>query len=187
MKTWICRKDLALKRLTIISGCSGGGKSTLLAELARRGYATVQEPGRRIVADELAGGGRALPWIDPEAFLERAVALSLDDMRHVPPHADRVFFDRGLFDALSALSDLTGADRLTGNKDLERFDRRVFLTPPWPEIYVRDRERQHGLDGAMEEYERLSRDYPAHGFAVTELEKVSVAERADAIIAALKD
>ena len=24
----------------VISGCSGGGKSTLLAELARRGYAT---------------------------------------------------------------------------------------------------------------------------------------------------
>ena len=41
-------------RFVIISGCSGGGKSTLLAELARRGYRVVEEPGRRIVAEELA-------------------------------------------------------------------------------------------------------------------------------------
>lgn len=176
-----------MKRLAIISGCSGGGKSTLLAELARRGYATVLEPGRRIVAEELARGGRALPWIDPVAFLEKAVALSLEDIKHVPPHADHVFFDRGLFDALSALTDLTGVDRLAGNKHLERFDRRVFLTPPWPEIYVQDSERRHELDEALVEYERLVRDYPANGFVVTELERVSVAERANAIIAALED
>jgi predicted ATPase len=31
----------------VISGCSGDSKSTLLAELARRGFATVVEPGRR--------------------------------------------------------------------------------------------------------------------------------------------
>ena len=38
-----------MDRFIILSGCSGGGKSTLLAELARRGFATVEEPGRRIV------------------------------------------------------------------------------------------------------------------------------------------
>lgn len=30
----------------VISGCSGGGKSTLLSELAARGYHVVHEPGR---------------------------------------------------------------------------------------------------------------------------------------------
>ncbi len=39
--------------LVVISGCSGGGKSTLLAELSRRGHMTIEEPGRRIVAEEL--------------------------------------------------------------------------------------------------------------------------------------
>ena len=37
-------------RFVVISGCSGGGKSTLLSELGRRGYGTVEEPGRRITA-----------------------------------------------------------------------------------------------------------------------------------------
>jgi predicted ATPase len=45
----------------VISGCSGGGKSSLLAELARRGFATIEEPGRRVVREELASDGEAVP------------------------------------------------------------------------------------------------------------------------------
>ena len=60
-------------RFVILSGCSGGGKSTLLEELRARGHATVAEPGRRIVREEMTLGGNALPWIDPEAFARRAL------------------------------------------------------------------------------------------------------------------
>jgi predicted ATPase len=44
----------------VISGCSSRGKSTLVTELGRRGYVTV-EPGRRIVNEEMLGNGPALP------------------------------------------------------------------------------------------------------------------------------
>ena len=64
-------------RYVILSGCSGGGKSTLLEELGARGHAIVPEPGRRIVRDEMASSGNALPWIDPEAFARRAIAISI--------------------------------------------------------------------------------------------------------------
>jgi predicted ATPase len=37
---------MAVNCFVVISGCSGGDKSTLLIELGRRGYATVEEPGR---------------------------------------------------------------------------------------------------------------------------------------------
>ncbi|SEI08083.1 AAA domain-containing protein [Rhizobium tibeticum] len=40
-------------KFVILSGCSGGGKSTLLAELAKRGFAVAEEPGRRIVKQQL--------------------------------------------------------------------------------------------------------------------------------------
>jgi hypothetical protein len=39
-------RNSPMNRFVVISGCSGGGKSTLLAELARRGQAVVEEPGR---------------------------------------------------------------------------------------------------------------------------------------------
>ena len=49
--------DNISSRHVILSGCSGGGKSTLLADLAGRGFGTVSEPGRRIVGrvDEFGG------------------------------------------------------------------------------------------------------------------------------------
>jgi hypothetical protein len=34
-----------MENFVTISGCSGGGKSTLLSELRRRGFATIDEPG----------------------------------------------------------------------------------------------------------------------------------------------
>jgi hypothetical protein len=35
------------EHFVLITGCSGGGKSTLLAELRARGHPVVEEPGRR--------------------------------------------------------------------------------------------------------------------------------------------
>ena len=43
----------------------------MLLELRRRGFATVDEPGRRIVAEELKRGGRELPWVDAVFFAAR--------------------------------------------------------------------------------------------------------------------
>lgn len=90
----------------VISGCSGGGKSTLLAELARRGHVTVEEPGRRIVNQGLLGDGSALPWVNPVAFARRAVALALADRAAHSAESGWVFFDRGLIDAAAALERL---------------------------------------------------------------------------------
>lgn len=87
----------------ILSGCSGGGKSTLLEGLARRGFAIVPEPGRRIVEAEQRGDGSALPWHDLEAFARRALAMAMQDRAAVASASGWVFFDRGLVDAAAAL------------------------------------------------------------------------------------
>jgi predicted ATPase len=39
-KAWI-----PMENFVTISGCSGGDKSTMLSELRRRGFATIDEPG----------------------------------------------------------------------------------------------------------------------------------------------
>jgi len=61
----------------------------------------------------------------------------------------------------------------------------VFLTPPWPEIYVLDTERRHGIEAATAEYQRLLVVYPALGYEMYVLRKTSVAERADFILSVL--
>ena len=172
-------------RFIVLSGCSGGGKSSLLDELRRRGHATVEEPGRRIVQEELASGGQALPWRDLAAFAARAVAMAQADREAMKEHPGPVFFDRGLIDAASALEACTGEPVLHRLAAQHRYNRRVFLAPPWPEIYEGDAERRHGIDAALAEYRRLLRDYPAAGYEIVMLPKVSVGERADFLLAHL--
>ena len=169
-------------RFVIVTGCSGGGKSTLMAELARRDFAIVREPGRRIVQEELAADGRALPWADVRAFLEKAVAMALEDRARAAHHSGWVFFDRGLVDAASGLGALDGDNWLTRLGEAHRYHRTVFVTPPWPEIYVTDTERRHTLSEAMPEYERLLMDYPRLGYELVMLPKTDIVARADFIL-----
>jgi predicted ATPase len=176
-----------MNRLVVLSGCSGGGKSSLLAELGRRGYAIVEEPGRRIVREEIARGGSALPWQDAAAFLHRALTVSLADYIAASTYEGWVFFDRGLIDAAAGLKHLTGEKVQTSFVDTHRYHSRVFLAPPWPEIYEAEPERRHGFESAIAEYERLLAVYPSLGYQVSILPKIGVAERADFVLDALKE
>ena len=136
----------------LISGCSGGGKSTLLKALKARGHHVVEEPGRRIVEAEQASGGDALPWTDIEAFLHRALDLAVADHRASRHLSGPVFFDRGVMDAAVALRHVTGHPEAETLADDYRYNRAVFLAPPWPDIFTSDEARRHGMDEAVAEY-----------------------------------
>lgn len=173
------------QRLVLITGCSGGGKSTLLAELGRRGFAVVQEPGRRIVAQQLATGGSALPWIDLEGFLRRAIDMAQADYDEARAKPGVSFFDRGLVDAASALEELTGEPAVARHCTARRYAEAVFLTPPWPEIYQTDAARRHDIAAAVAEHDRLAALYPVLGYMPVSLPKLSVADRAEFVLNAL--
>lgn len=170
----------------IISGCSGGGKSTLLAELAVRGFAVVEEPGRRIVKQELEGSGAALPWVDMVAFAHRAIEMGRSDIAAAQAHTGWTFFDRSVIDAAAALQYIAGQPIADELKAAGLYHGQVFLMPPWPEIYVTDSERLHGFDEAVAEYERLTTVYPSLGYEVIPLPKVNIQQRADFVLNALK-
>lgn len=174
-------KDVS-DRFVVISGCSGGGKSTLLAELDRRGYATIDEPGRRVVRRELGSGGPALPWTNIEAFLRSTFDLAMEDLTRASAFDGWVFFDRGLIDAAAGLERVTGEPAAGILGPARRYHRRVFIAPPWPEIHVTDQERRHDFRDAIVEYEHLLKAFPALGYQLTLLPKVGVVERADCIL-----
>lgn len=173
------------ERFVLVTGCSGGGKSSLLAELDARGLSTVEEPGRRIVMQEIQSGGRALPWIDGAAFARRAIDMALSDRQRAQALPGWVFFDRGLIDAASALEAETGERVLNDLARQHRYHRQVFLAPPWPEIYQTDPERRHGFEDGLAEFSRLAQLLPDLGYEVINLPKVSVQARADLVVETL--
>ena len=164
----------------MISGCSGGGKSTLLSELARRGYAVVAEPGRRIIAEVRAGEGGALPWDDPAAFARCALAMSIRDHGSA---SGLTFFDRGVVDAAVAIV-ATGGERPDAILASVRYER-LFLAPPWPEIYDNDEDRRHSLEQALRDFDRVQRAYLDAGYTPVMLPRDTVAVRADFVLANL--
>ena len=96
-----------------------------------------------------------------------------------------MFFDRGLVDAAVAFDHATGEGIASHLAAAHRYHRTVFLTPPWPEIYVRDPGRPHGFAEARDEYERLEDAYARFGYETVILPKRPVEERAGFVLARL--
>lgn len=170
------------RRFVLLTGCSGGGKSTLLKALEERGFATVQEPGRRIVSDELAGRGNALPWVNMKAFALRAVEMAKSDLQVAQHINGIVFFDRGLIDAAIALAHSGGQSIEETLGGTQAYWKRVFLVPPWRELFANDAERRHNFEAAVQEHLRIEEVLDALGYKRTELPKVSAQERAEIVL-----
>ena len=133
-----------MPRFFLLTGCSGAGKSTTLDALAARGADVIAEPGRRIVQEQQARGGDALPWRD----MDHASKRLSDDTP--------VFCDRGLVDAALALERMGAGDAYEILAEHPRYDATVFLFEPWPALFQTDAERQHSFDAAVEEYEAIA-------------------------------
>src|SRR5689334_18044089 len=125
------RVEQKRRQFILISGCSGSGKSSLLSELARRGYRTFEEPGRQIVKEQLHIGGHALPWQDAAKFIDQVITRAMHQMIIAARGEEIAFFDRGIIDAITALERKNAPlpPHYTAALDKYRYNRRIFLAP----------------------------------------------------------
>lgn len=173
----------------VLTGCSGGGKSTLLAALARRGHEVRPEAGRQVVREQMHLGGDALPWADAAKFVELAASRTLYLFNTVEPRGRAVFFDRSLVDLASFL-DMKGISvpaALRRAVEAYRYAPDVFVTPPWRDIYASEAERPKPFEEAGREYDALVEGYRAAGYRLVEVPRLDVERRADFVLAALRD
>jgi len=169
----------------IISGCSGGGKSTLLSELANRGYQIVLEAGRQIVKEQTVIKGDALPWTNLQKFLDLALSRYLYLYNSQKEAQQFVFFDRGIIDAIQLNESQPDYFKNAANEF--RYHRLVFLVPPWEEIFASDSERKHDFKSAKKEFDELLIKYKNFGYETILIPKLSVKERVDFILKKLQE
>jgi predicted ATPase len=171
-------------RFFILTGGPGSGKTTLIAALGEAGYPHSSEAGRGVIRYQVAIGGRALSWRDPAAFAERMLCWEMRSHHLAREQAGPTFFDRGM-------PDVAGYLRLLGlpvpahvAKAVEafRYNRRVFIAPPWPDIFRQDSERRQSFDEAVRTYEAMVATYGEYGCELIELPRSSVAERVRFVI-----
>lgn len=162
----------------ILTGGPGVGKTTLLAELAHRGFATVPESARAIIAERRAAGLPPRPA--PLEFARQVMERDLAAWHAVPGAADRVFFDRGLVDSLGMLDEaqpMTDAE-IRAVLQQHPFHAHTFVLPPWEEIHTTDSERDQGFADCLRIHERIMAWYARCGFVMHEVPRLPVAERA---------
>jgi predicted ATPase len=168
------------ERFFVLTGGPGSGKSTLIDRLAEDGLARSEEAGRGVIRDQMAVGGLALPWKDPGLFAELMLCWELRSYRMAQDAEGPVLFDRGVPDIVGYLR-LEGRavpDHVAEAARLFRYNRRVFIAPPWPEIYEHDGERRQSLDEAERTYASMVETYAEYGYELVELPRAPVEERA---------
>jgi predicted ATPase len=182
------KAQVAGERFVVISGCSGGGKSSLVDELAARGYRTFAEPGRQIIREQATIGRPRILDEDPALFGELCIARTMHRMIETAGAEDWVFFDRGIVDAVSyrAFSNPPLPPHWKRAAEVFRFHRTVFFVPPWPEIFRQDAERTHSFETCLAEYPVLLESYEQFGYRSVIVPKVPVPGRADFVLATLK-
>lgn len=167
--------------LVLVSGCSGGGKSALLNEMAARGYQVYPEPGRQIVKEQLYIGGDGLPWDNILKFVELCVSRAMFFYNTASPGDRPALFDRSFIDNIAGLQRLGHpvSPDLKEAVRRYRYARRVFMVPPWKALFAHDSERRHSFEEAAAEYESLLAVYGASGYEVVLIPQRSIPERAD--------
>jgi predicted ATPase len=166
-------------RLFAVTGGPGSGKSTLIEALGQAGFAHSVEAGRGIIQDQVAIGGSAVPWGDRLAFAELMLAREMRSYHMAEDQPGPVFFDRGVPDVVGylRLSGLPVARHMETAAKAFRYNRRVFIAPPWPEIFGQDSERKQTFDEAVRTYAALVTTYRDFGYALIEIPPCTVEER----------
>jgi predicted ATPase len=167
--------------MVVVSGCSGAGKSTLLAELALRGYLVHPEAGRQIVKEQLHLGGDGLPWENPVKFAELCISRAIFFFNTAMPIDRPAIFDRSIVDNIAGIErlGLPLPNYFMVALQHYRYARRVFMTPPWKELFSHDAERRHSFEDAVAEYAGLLKGYTANGYEIVLIPKGTPAERAN--------
>jgi len=166
-------------RFFVLTGGPGSGKSTLIEALKQAGFHTAPEAGRGVIRDQMAIGGRALPWQDRALFAELMLSWELRSWHAAHAKSGPVFFDRGVPDTIGylRLCDLPVPDHAVNAAQKFRYARRVFIAPPWPEIFAQDEERKQTLDEARHTHDSVAGVYAELGHELVPLPLVSVQER----------
>jgi predicted ATPase len=172
------------ERFFVVTGGPGSGKSSLLEGIHRHGYLTPSEAGRGVIQDQIAIGGHALPWGDRQLFSELMLSWDMRSYHIAEQSFGPVFFDRGVPDVIGylRLCGLPIPEHIRNAATAFRYNRTVFIAPPWPEIFRQDRERKQDFEEAVRTYRSLVETYTEQQYELRELPRVSVEARIEFVL-----
>jgi predicted ATPase len=178
------KADIPSTRRFVLAGGPGTGKSTLVSALAASGQVCYEECSRGLIKEQLAAGGRLVPWQDLLGFAlecsRRMCAQISDSAMHT-----HCFFDRGLPDLIGYLRSAGYRSPDAWAREARAYASTVFFAPPWREIYRTDAERPQDFAEAEALGTHVRQAYLECGFTLVELVKGTVSDRVHQVLSLL--
>ncbi|AWI27100.1 AAA family ATPase [Flavobacterium pallidum] len=176
------------KEIVVIIGGPGTGKTTIIDGLTAKGYCCYPEISREVTLEAKKQGIEQLFLENPLLFSE----LLLEGRKKQFVNAcaeshDIVFLDRGIPDVLAYMHYI--GDSYPAHFDAacrENTYTKIFILPPWEEIYESDDERYENFEQAKLIYSHLTETYEGYGYHLIDVPKGTVEERIGFILENLK-
>lgn len=167
------------KEIIVIIGGPGSGKSSIIEGLEAKGYRCYPEISREVTHQAQKRGIEQLFLTDPMLFSQMLLDGRIKQFQDAQeePH-QLVFIDRGIPDVV-AYMDFIG-DNFPAHFDTacrENKYTRIFILPPWKEIYKSDSERYENFEQAQIIHTHLTKTYMNYGYELIEVPKDSVDNR----------
>jgi predicted ATPase len=178
--------DMTKNNFIVISGGPGGGKTSLLESLSKNGYKYIRESGRVIIRERIRKGLSPRP--SPEEFARQMFQMDYENFINHADILDILFFDRSFLDSAFLIHQSGGKffNEIRDSLITNRFYTKVFMTPPWKEIYTVDSERDQTFDESVEIYEILSHWYLTNGYELVTVPRLPVEMRVKMILDEIK-
>lgn len=174
----------------ILTGGPGVGKTSVLDELEKSGYIVMPEMARAIIKEQMAVDGEALPWKNKESYMRLMLEASAESYRKAISKNSLlpVFFDRGILDAVcyAEMVGLEISDEIKEIAENHQYNRKVFIFPPWQDIYETDNERKQDWKEAEATFEAMKKTYQDYGYETIEVPKDTIENRKDFIVNCIK-
>ena len=172
----------------IISGAPGTGKTTIINALKKKDQYCAEEISLELIDKQISIGGNILPCKNQIAF-ENKIAQKRYKQYLDSPENCICFFDRSSIDCIAYLNDNKLESTSQINQIIKNciFNKTVFYTPIWEEIYKNDSERQESFDQSIKIDKHLKDSYIKFGYVLIEIPKLSVEERVKFILTQIKD
>lgn len=168
----------------MITGGPGTGKTMVINELIKRSFICKTEISRQVTLKARKEGIEQLFLTQPLLFSELLLEGRVAQFLEAENSTDKlVFFDRGIPDVHSYMNFLKTdyPEIYLENSDAHRYSK-VFLMPPWEEIYISDNERYETYEESLQIYSHIRKAYLDLGYQVTEVPHGSIVERTDFIL-----
>jgi predicted ATPase len=174
------------ENIFVITGGPGFGKTELINDLRLKGYLCSGEFARETIEKQIEIGGDLLPWKNPRLFQEEILRLRKDFYKSVSDNTI-AFADRGIPDqlAFARYKGFGTPEILKKSVENYRYALHVFVTPPWPEIYVNDTIRRETFDEAVLIHQAVLDTYSGLNYQIIELPLKPVIERCAFILQTL--